>query len=217
MLKIKNAIKRISILVCTTFVALTNMSLPVYASNNITTGKQILYSYRGYAENNPSYTYHGDYIAKAYVNGEIAFCVEPNVALDDIDSYYTQSNYTHEQRIIMERLAYAGWHMSEYKTDDDYVATQFMIWEAMGMRFSYNSFGGYEAKKEEINNRIKLFDKVPSFDNASLTLKVGESKTITDTKGVFEKYHFTSKSDGLTVKRDKDNKNKLTKNKFCLS
>ncbi len=184
MLKIKNAIKRISILVCTTFVALTNMSLPVYASNNITTGKQILYSYRGYAENNPSYTYHGDYIAKAYANGEIAFCVEPNVALDDENSYYTQSDYSAADQIIMERIAYAGWHMSKNKTDDDYVATQFMIWEAMGMHFSYNSFDGYEAKKKEISERLKLFNALPSFNNTSLTLKVGESKTLTDTEGV---------------------------------
>ena len=94
MLKIKNTIKRISILVCTMFMTITSMSLPVYASNNITTGKQILYSYRGYAVDNPSYTYHGDYIAKAYANGEIAFCVEPNVVLDDKDSYYTQSDYS---------------------------------------------------------------------------------------------------------------------------
>lgn len=98
MLKIKNTIKRISILACTMLMTITNMSLPVYASNNITTGKQILYSYRGYAVDNPSYTYHGDYIAKAYANGEIAFCAEPNVVLDDKDSYYTQSDYSYPQK-----------------------------------------------------------------------------------------------------------------------
>ena len=39
--------------------------------------------------------------------------------------------------------------MVKNKTDDDYVATQFMIWEAMGLKFTSNSFDGYEVKKAD--------------------------------------------------------------------
>ena len=188
-------------LVCTTLVALTNMTLPVYAKDNITLGKEILYSYTGY--NHDVVNAYGDHVAKIFVNGEIAFCVQPNKKLS-IDANFTKSNFSSPQRKQMENIAYAGWHMSK-KTDDDYVATQFMIWEAMGLKFTSNSFDGYAAKKEEINSRAKYFDQYPSFDKTTVTLKAGESKTITDKKKVFQYYSHTSHSNGLTVKKSGNN------------
>ena len=206
MLKLKNTIKRISILTCTFFMAISNMSLPAHAEEDIKIGKQILYSYKGYNPDGSVEDAYGDFVAKIFVNGKIAFCVQPQKELI-IDANFTKSNYSTPQRELMEQIAYAGWHMSENKTDDDYAATQFMIWEAMGFKFTSNSFAGYAAKKAEILKRLEQFVELPSFDKTSLTLNVGESKTITDTNGVFENYYFTSKSDGLSVKKSG---NKLT-------
>ncbi len=203
MLKMKNTIKRLSMLVCTTLVALTNMTLPVYAKDNITIGKEILYSYTGYNPDGSVVNAYGETVSKIFVNGEIAFCVQPNKKLS-IDANFTKSNFSSPQRKQMENIAYAGWHMSK-KTDDDYVATQFMIWEAMGLKFTSNSFDGYAAKKEEINSRAKYFDQYPSFDKTTVTLKAGESKTITDKKKVFQYYSHTSHSNGLTVKKSGNN------------
>ena len=118
MLELKNVIKRISILVCTTLVTLTNISLPVHAKDNITIGKEILYSYRGYNPDGSVESAWGETVSKIFVNGEIAFCVQPNKKLS-IDANFTKSEYTHDQRRLMESIAYAGWHMSEDKTDDD--------------------------------------------------------------------------------------------------
>ncbi len=200
MLKIKNTIKRISILACTLFIAISNMSLPVHAEDdNISIGKKIKYSYTGYNPDGSAIDAYGDHVAKIFVNGEIAFCVQPQEKLK-IDANFTKSNYSHSQQNQMEAIAYAGWHMSQ-KTDDDYAATQFMIWEAMGFKFTSNSFDDYDAKKAEINDRLQQFKSLPSFDKTSLTLKVGESKTITDQKKVFQYYYHTSHSDGLTVKK----------------
>lgn len=88
---------------------------------------------------------------------------------------------------------------------DDYVATQFMIWEATGMRSESTSFSNYTTKKAEINARIKLFDKTPSFDRTPITLKVGETITLNDTNGVFNHYDWTSNSNGLTVAKNGNN------------
>ena len=157
MLKIKNTIKRISILACTLFIAISNMSLPVHAEDdNISIGKKIKYSYTGYNPDGSAIDAYGDHVAKIFVNGEIAFCVQPQEKLK-IDANFTKSNYSHSQQNQMEAIAYAGWHMVENKTDDDYAATQFMIWEAMGFVFTSNTFDDYDAKKAEINDRLQQF------------------------------------------------------------
>jgi len=188
MLKLKNTIKRLSILMCTILIAITNMSLPVHAEDdNISIGKKIKYSYTGYNPDGSVIDAYGDHVAKIFVNGEIAFCVQPQEKLK-IDANFTKSNFSAPQQEMMEQIAYAGWHMVKNKTDDDYATTQFMIWEAMGFKFTSNSFDGYEAKKTKVIERLQQFDQVPSFDKTSLTLKVGESKTITDTKEVFHYY-----------------------------
>ena len=97
MLKLKNTIKRISILTCTFFMAISNMSLPVHAKDNIAIGKDILYSYTGYNPDGSVVNAYGETVSKIFVNGEIAFCVQPNKKLN-IDANFTRSNYTHEQK-----------------------------------------------------------------------------------------------------------------------
>ena len=97
MLKLKNTVKRLSILICTLFIAISNMSLPVHAKDNIAIGKKIKYSYTGYNPDGSVVNAYGDHVAKIFVNGEIAFCVQPQEKLK-IDANFTRSNYTHVQR-----------------------------------------------------------------------------------------------------------------------
>ncbi|NBJ65396.1 head-tail adaptor protein, partial [bacterium c-19] len=201
MFKIKNTLKKLSVFICTMLVMVTNISLPVHAAeSNVRIDKVIPYSYNGRNTTLPyEYPYQGSIVDKIYADNEIAFCVQPEQELV-INGSHTKSNYSYAQQSQMERIAYAGWHMSN-KTDDDYVATQFMIWEAMGMEITSTSFSGYAAKKAEINEKLNLFNKFPSFDNTSLTLRIGESKTVTDTNGVFQNYYLTFNSDGISVNK----------------
>ena len=54
------------------------MSLPVHAEDdNISIGKKIKYSYTGYNPDGSAIDAYGDHVAKIFVNGEIAFCVQP--------------------------------------------------------------------------------------------------------------------------------------------
>ncbi len=197
MLIFKNTIKQLSILLCTLFITITNMYLPVYAANKVTVSKQIPYSYRGVNTTSPYYSYWGEIVRKINADGQIAFCVQPEQELIP-SSHFTVHDFSSAQKTQIENIAYAGWHLSN-KSDDDYAATQFMIWEAMGMKIESTSFSNYANKKAEINKRLQLFDKFPSFKNESLTLKVGEAITLTDSNGVFENYYFTSSSGGVTA------------------
>ena len=168
------------------------------ANNRVTTGDRINYSTN--ATNAEGRTFWSEYTDHIYVDGEVAFCVEPGQLVDS-NASYSASRYNDAQKARIEDIAYVGWHLSN-KTDEDYIATQYMIWEALGATLNSTSYTGYSAKKRQIQNKIDLlFDTRPSFAGDTINLKVGESITLTDTNGVFQYYSQTSKSTGLTVSK----------------
>ena len=168
------------------------------ANPRVTTGDIIRYSYNVTdSEGHGTFGQESYYI---YVDGEIAFCVEPGQLVDP-NANYSESRYTATQRATIEKIAYVGWELSS-KTDEDYIATQYMIWETLGATLNSTSYSGYSAKKRQIQNKIDLmFGTLPSFAGDTINLKVGESVTLTDANGVFQYYSQTSKSAGLTVSK----------------
>lgn len=141
-----------------------------------------------------------------YADGKLGFCVEPEQFVTSGNSY-TKDDLTRDQKLMLERIAYVGWVLSD-QTDKDYATTQFMIWEALGTTINSHNLSGYETKKQEIRNRVnKLFGTFPSFRNQTVELDVGESITLTDTNGIFQYYNQGSKSSGINVKKSG---NKLT-------
>ena len=134
------------------------------------------------------------------MDGEIAFCVEPGQLVDS-NANYSSSQYSISQRKRIEDIAYVGWELSN-KTDEDYLATQYMIWEVLGTRINSTSYSGYSAKKRQIQNKIDLLlNTDPSFTGETFSIKVGGSITLTDTNGVFNNYSLSSKSTGITVSK----------------
>ena len=174
------------------------------ANPRVTTGDIIRYSYNVTdSEGHGTFGQESYYI---YVDGEIAFCVEPG-QLVDVNANYSASKYSSAQRTTIENIAYVGWELSN-KTDEDYIATQYMIWEALGATLNSTSYSGYSAKKRQIQNKIDLlFNTNPSFTGDTINLKVGESVTLTDANGVFNNYSLSSKSTGITISKSR---NKLT-------
>lgn len=90
----------------------------------------------------------------------------------------------------------------------DYVFTQQMIWEVLGqsnatfkassIQSQYNSF------KATINEKIANMKKQPSFVNDTITLEVGETKTITDSNNVLKDYvNFDKTVDGIRIQHTK--------------
>ncbi len=170
----------------------------IHAANRVTTGDRISYSTN--ATNAEGRTFWSEYTDHIYVDGEIAFCVEPGQLVDS-NANYSSSQYSISQRKRIEDIAYVGWELSN-KTDEDYLATQYMIWEVLGTRINSTSYSGYSAKKRQIQNKIDLLlNTDPSFTGETFSIKVGESITLTDTNGVFNNYSLSSKSTGITVSK----------------
>ena len=68
--------------------------------------------YRTNATNSQGITFWSEYTDRVYADGEIAFCVQPGVLVQP-GSTYTVSRYSHDQKVMMERIAYVGWHLSD--------------------------------------------------------------------------------------------------------
>ena len=207
MKRYKKIKKKIFTCLAVFFMVISNMSIPqtIKAANaKVTIAKKIPYSYQ--VTDKDGYTVWGAETEHIYADSEIAFCVQPGVLITE-GSKYTLSEFNISQLYDLEYIAYVGWQLSD-KTDEDYLATQFMIWEELGATINSTSFTGYLSKKAEITQTISaLFGKSPSFKNANETIKVGQSITLTDTNGVFSHYSQTSKSEGITVSKSG---NKLT-------
>ena len=120
------------------------------------------------------------------------------------------------------KVAYFGWYekYGDYVVDGgimaesmksrkmDYVYTQQMIWETLGQSnatFRNSSIqNGYVEFKEKIREQIANMKKQPSFVNDTITLEVGETKTITDSNNVLKDYvSFDKTVDGIRIQHSK--------------
>ena len=122
-----------------------------------------------------------------YVNGIIAFCIEPEIQRGDGDGY-TMSDFTHAQRETFSRIIYHGYDNTA-KTGKDYVVTQNVLWEYIAtirndldINGSWGFVGiNYQAEKATLWNKVNNHNSRASFHNTSIKLKTGESLTLTDT------------------------------------
>ena len=120
------------------------------------------------------------------------------------------------------KIAYFGWYnkYGDYVIDGgimsgsmkerkmNYVFTQQMIWETLGQSnatFKDSSIQSqYVLFKAEINEKIANMKKQPSFVNETITLEVGETKTITDSNNVLKDYvSFDKTVDGIRITHTK--------------
>lgn len=120
------------------------------------------------------------------------------------------------------KIAYFGWYnkYGDYVIDGgimsgsmkerkmNYVFTQQMIWETLGQSnatFKDSSIQSqYISFKAEINEKIANMKKQPSFVYETITVDVGETKTITDSNNVLKDYvSFDKKVDGIRISHTK--------------
>ena len=207
MLYFKNIKKKLFNYIAVLFLIISNISNPQAvkaAGANVTVKNRIPYSYQ--VTDKDGHMVWGAETEHIYADGEIAFCVQPGILITE-GSSYTRSNFSHSELRKIEHIAYVGWQLSS-KTDEDYLATQFMIWEALGATIDNTSYSGYTSKKVQIQDKVdSLFKKKPSFNGIEENIKIGESITLTDTNKVFSNYSLTSKSEGITISKSG---NKLT-------
>lgn len=197
----KSKLKKLVIGLVAMLTAFTSMNIPTNihaAQSTVTLGAYTGYSSTSYNADGMHYIFNQN-MQQILIDGEIGFCIEPGILLQP-GSGFVPTPYEQRQLAI---IAYEGWENSP-KTAADYVATQFMIWEAVGGRITQTNFSNYATYKANIQNRINHhFDK-PSFNMQEVTLKVGESITLTDAKGVFKDFNLVDVG-GLQLKKNGNN------------
>ncbi|WP_270290916.1 SpaA isopeptide-forming pilin-related protein, partial [Enterococcus casseliflavus] len=132
------------------------------------------------------------YMFRIRETGEIAFCIEEGVPVI-LGGGATQENLNQvlSNATLRDRLsltAYFGWYGNSDQSNAQYVAVQQMIWEAFGGETLSTTVPNYANRKQFVESEISKYNTRPSFHNQRVTVKVGETVTITDTNGVFANY-----------------------------
>lgn len=128
----------------------------------------------------------GEIIVKSNGKEELAFCIEPNVLIP----LGYNSGYTGKERTdISARAEQIATLWSTVSTDKwYYFVAQAMIWEQMDGLQAYGIDGlsdtDYQNIKSQINQVVDNYNKKPSFDKQTVTVKLGETITLTDTNSV---------------------------------
>ena len=157
--------------------------------------------------------------------GQWAFCVEHGVEVD---------NGTHDatfkdpsgQFINAARIAYLGFYSHKNwlgnRTTDalktGYARTQMLIWNVLGQASTgLKDDDGWTEWKNDIMDQYNKWDTMPSFNNTTQDMKVGESKTLNDTNKVLQYYaSFDYTKDGVTFEHTKgSNSMKVTVSSNC--
>ena len=128
----------------------------------------------------------GEIIVKSNGKEEVAFCIEPNVLIPlGYNSGYTGKDRTD----ISARAEQIATLWSTVSSDRNYYfVAQAMIWEQMDGLVAYGINGmsdtDYQNIKSQINQAVDNYNKKPSFDKQTVTVKLGETAKVTDTKNV---------------------------------
>lgn len=139
------------------------------------------------------------YYAKNYYFGDrVAYCIEPNV-LEGSNNYnvgdMSHTNLSNEQKIKMLTIAYYGYDYPNHQTFRYKLATQALLWEVDGYNVTYStkrwgagSIIDVSAEKNEIMNLVNSHYVKPSFNGQTITMKVGDTITLTDSNNVLSNY-----------------------------
>ena len=174
-----------------------------------------------------SNTEYGILIRKLIKRGtgeaKTVFCAEHGVDFTT-DVVYSGTYYTPTNSNLRKacKIAYLGWYKDngDYVVDGGimaegmvdvkkaYVYTQQYIWETLGQssaRFLNSTYQSeYESFKARIDKEINRMQTRPSFNNQTISIIAGDTKTITDTNGVLSEYNSIDNSqDGIRFQHSK--------------
>lgn len=197
---IKKLAKRIALIWLCLLCAFTNTGITIYATTYTPTNLGTISGTGAKLSQGGSWAYWKMGIGKISVNGEIAFCIEP-MTLGLGGTYSKNDDIPISLQRTLSRIVYYGWDTSN-KTNDDYAVTQYMVWEAVGANIDewYGDFGSrYNSLKANVQHKIDRHTLVPSFASGNYEIDLGESLTISDTKGVLNEFHVKSNA-GADVK-----------------
>lgn len=149
----------------------------------------------------------------------MAFCL--NHHLDHPETYLTYNvtnDFTKDPDFKKSaRLAYLGYYRYSNSAgnasgtgrsdSDQYAYTANLIWQSLGQVPSSYSLGDdFNTFKSQVMDEYNKWDTMPSFYGTTQNLEIGQTKTLTDSKGVlkyYESFNFTK--DGVTFSHSKGN------------
>lgn len=155
-----------------------------------------------------------DYYFRLTMDNERVYCVQPNNINTDFDAPIEvdpqdlgEYEATRAQSTKIKQVASLGYGFNGDTTHEMDFATQILIWQTMG--YSITSIHPeIQAKIDLIEARIAQLSQKPSFNGQTIELEgfgAGSGKTLTDSKGIFKDYVFTSASDKLHYQQDGNN------------
>ncbi len=147
-----------------------------------------------------------------YVDGEVAYCLEPRKFSSSSASDYTAQSwetsgfsFTEEQIYQLELIAYFGYGYDGHDSVLWYLATQKLIWEivdsSLDVSFKYSTGNTIDLTKytNEIFDLIDEFETKPSFAEQTFKEKINGEITLTDTNGVLSNWEVTTDSSSCSV------------------
>lgn len=147
----------------------------------------------------PSESAHSWYTQDYYFGDRVAYCIEPNVP-EGTNNYtvgdMSNTNYSNEQKLKMLLIAYYGYDYPNHQTLNYRLATQALLWEHTGnysVSYSTQRWGAgtnidVSAERNTIMNLVNSHYVKPSFNGQTITMKVGDKITLTDTNNVLSNY-----------------------------
>lgn len=152
--------------------------------------------------NNPNFTLN--YMVRFEINGQVAFCIEPGVAAAEgqvytataLENYLKNSNVRKKTSLI----SYLGYVTNKDKSDEQYIAAQFMIWEALGTKIPIKNIRvDYDRRKAEIQRLLNNFDVRATFHNQTHTVKIGETLKVKSGNDFLQRVKDIQKPKGINV------------------
>lgn len=143
-------------------------------------------------------------LAMFYVDGKLAYCIEPGLAIYSTKYSTGDWNITSlnsDQRRKIELIGYYGYEYPGHQGNVKYyMAAQELIWKVvkpLNATWSTEKRGGgqiisLEAEKNEILNLINNHYKKPSFNDSTINSVIGNSFSLNDSNNVLSEYEVYS-------------------------
>ena len=171
------------------------------AENDSMFTKQVIdgaYYYQKDKDTGKTMTGHAN---KFYLNGKLAYCIEPLVQITD-HTYNSTIDWsvvglTDEQEDYIEKVGYFGYEYPGHQTDRYYMAAQQLIWEKarnVETKYTTERGGGNEIdlskEKNEILSLVNNYNSLPSFASESIEANMGDEVILNDTNNVLNQFRI---------------------------
>ena len=150
-------------------------------------------------------------------DSHFVYCIQPGIntiegkQLVGYDSDWSvKANMSDSEWDRISQLAYYGYGYKDDTHDHTnikwYAITQYMIWKTVPLGYDIyftdklngNRITRFESEIQEMEELLSTHSIVPSFNNANITMNVGETITLTDSNNVLNRFVIKS-SDGLST------------------